>query len=75
MPTHIELEDILSRNPQIDQDELEKAREMLRHLREQGVRRKDYDLAPPFGGQRVSVRDGARTEPRLIQQRGSYGAE
>jgi hypothetical protein len=57
-------EDILRQNPQIDRDQLEEMRETLRRLREQGARRKDYDLVPPFGGRRVTVLDDARAEPR-----------
>lgn len=60
---------ILPNNPQVDPDELEAAREMLRRLREHGPRRKGYDLMPPFGGYRITIRDDARTDPRLVRLR------
>jgi hypothetical protein len=75
MPERVELEEILIQNTQIDEVELSKARELLRRLREQGVRRKDYELVPPFGGHRVSVRDEARPEPKLIQKRQPFQPE
>jgi hypothetical protein len=60
------LEDVLAQNPQIDPEELEAAREMLRRLRAQGVRRKAYDLAPAFGGQRAIVHDDPGDDTRLV---------
>ena len=67
MPKEIDLEEILSQNPQIDPDKLADSREMLRKLRERGVRRKDYDLAPPFGGRRAIIQDKVRTASHLTK--------
>lgn len=67
MPAQIDIEEILARNPRISREQLEQLREMLRQLRERGVERKGYDLAPPFGGHRVAVQDHARGELRLIR--------
>jgi hypothetical protein len=67
MPKQVDPAEILARNPQVDPDRLERALEALRRLRDRGLRRKEYDLAPPFGGRRASVQDGARLEPRLGQ--------
>jgi hypothetical protein len=60
---------ILPANPQIDPEKLEEAREMLRRLRELGVQRKGYDLMPPFGGRRVTVREDSAIEPRPVRMR------
>lgn len=69
MPAPFDPSEILSRNPRIDPDELEKARELHRRLRENGVRRKEYDLAPPLGGHRVAAQDDAWVDPRLVRLR------
>lgn len=55
MPKRIEISEILKRNPQIVPEDLEKSREMLRKLRESGVRAHKYSLVSPFAGKRVSV--------------------
>lgn len=60
MNRRMDLEEILRQNPQINEQELDKAREMLRRLQDQGVHRKEYDLIPPFGGRRVTVLDDVR---------------
>lgn len=39
-----------SKNKSIDWEFLEKSRELLRKLRENGVKKKEYDLASPYGG-------------------------
>ena len=75
MPKHIDLEELLARNPQIDPKRLDEARELHRRLRERGVRRKGYDLAHPFGVPRVAVRDDRPSEPRLSQYRDPDDAE
>ena len=69
MSDYVTAEDILRQNPQIDRNELEEMRETLRRLREQGARRKDYDLVPPFGGRRIIVVDDARAEPRPVRMK------
>lgn len=69
MHAQFDLDDILSHNPQINRDQLEKARELNRRLHERGVRRKEYDLAPPFGGHRIFIHDDAHTDPRLVRLR------
>lgn len=76
MSERFDLEEILARNPQIDPEKLEEAREMLRRLRERGVRRKGYDLATPFGGHRASVQDDTgANDPRLVRLRRPRDAE
>lgn len=73
MPGRFDLDDILARNPQIDQERLGEARELLRRLREGGVRRKGYDLAPPFGGRRAAAKDDGRAESKSVRLRRSRG--
>ena len=77
MSDYVTAEDILRQNPQIDRNELEEMRETLRRLRERtwasavrdSLRRKDYDLVPPFGGRRIIVVDDARAEPRPVRMK------
>lgn len=75
MSKRLNPDEILRQNPQIDRDDLDEAREMLRRLQEQGAHRKDYDLIPPFGGRRVTVLDDVRTDSRPVRVRRSYGPE
>jgi hypothetical protein len=39
-------------------DQLRQSRELLEKLRDHGLQKKGYDLAPPFGGKRVSIKMG-----------------
>lgn len=75
MSKRLNPDEILRQNPQIDREELDEARELLRRLREQGAHRKDYDLVPPFGGRRVTVLDDVRTDSRPVRMRRPYGPE
>ena len=68
-------DDILPHNPGVDPQQLEEARQLHRRLREQGVRRKVYDLAPPFGGRRVSAREDAGADPRMVRLKRSSDTE
>jgi hypothetical protein len=72
MKERLNLDEILSRNPGIDRAELEEAREVLQRARDQGMERKGYDLALPFGGRRVAVQDDDQAEPPLIRSRRLY---
>ncbi len=65
MPEKIDLGEVLARNPQVDPSRLEETMETLRRLHEKGLRRKEYELASPFGGRRAAVQDNTRMEPRL----------
>ncbi len=75
MSIRLNPDDILRQNPQVDRDELNEARDMLRRLREQGAHRKEYDLVPPFGGRRVTVLDDARTDSRPVRVRRPSGTQ
>jgi hypothetical protein len=61
--------DILARNPHIDPDRVTRVTTLIERLRALGVGRKEYDLALPYGGRRVTPPDQARSEPRLRQAR------
>jgi len=70
MSERFDVEDILSRNQQIDLEKLEEGRELLRRLREQGLKRKGYDLATPYGGRRVTVvEETGANDPRFVRLR------
>lgn len=66
MTENRDMDDLLERNPQIDQSELEKLREALRRIREQGPARREYELEP-LGGRRVTVREDVRTDTRIVR--------
>jgi len=71
MSEHLNVDEIIDHNPQVDPEQFAEARELLRKLRERGVRRKGYELAPPYRGRRASVRDESGDDPRLIRLRRS----
>lgn len=60
------IEEILALNPHIDEEKLEKAREILRKLRESRTGRAGYNLAPPFGHRRIFVGEGDSVDSRTI---------
>lgn len=61
------MEDILALNPHIDEEKLEKAREILRKLRDSRTRRSGYSLAPPFVRRPISVGEGDKVDSRTIR--------
>lgn len=69
MTERLTLEQILRKNPRVDREDLDEAREMLARLREHGAHRKEYDLVSPFGGRRVTVLDDVCADPRPIRGR------
>jgi hypothetical protein len=73
MPEPIDLDEVLANNPQIDPDKLDEARELLRRLREKGVRPRGYGLAPPFGGRRAIAKDDGRADSRPLRARHPRG--
>jgi len=68
-----DLEELLSRNPHVDLEKLDAWRKTLRALREKGVRRKGYDLAPHFGGHRASFQDRSYSDLRLARRKKGRG--
>lgn len=75
MLEQMDQEEILSRNPQIDPVELERLQEAIRRLREQRVRRKEYELESPFRGRRPIVREDPSNDQRIVRLRRSYSTE
>jgi len=45
---NLELEKILALNPQIDEELLKEGRELLRKMREAGIRKRGYNLTSPY---------------------------
>lgn len=67
---HFELTDeLIDRSPKLDREAIQKSDDMTEQLREQGVQRKGYDLALPFGGHRVTVQDHPSVDRRLLRLR------
>ena len=50
MPTTLDKEQVLAQNPHIDRKKLDEMLEKVQRLRQGQVRRKEYDLPPPYGG-------------------------
>ncbi len=71
MAERLNEDEILARNPGVDREKLEGIAEGLRRVREEGLRPKGYDLAPPFGGRRASIQDDARVNVRVVRTRRS----
>jgi len=67
VPKAVDREEILAHNPHVNRDQLDEVQEVLRHLRERGVHRKGYDLAPRNVGLRASSKSASRTDRRLIR--------
>lgn len=58
-------EDILANNPHIDLDKLRESSELLKKLREAGVKARGYELAHPFAHRRISV--GPKDDPKVVR--------
>ena len=71
MPGRIDYDELLARNPHIDPKQVEKANELYRGLRDMGVQRKGYDLAPPYGGRRVAAHGDDRADTPPLRSRRS----
>ena len=69
MPETVDLDDVIRQNPDVDGDELERLRELLRQVRERGGRRAGYNLALPFEGRRVHVGNHDKDDPRVVHLR------
>jgi len=61
MVERLELEEILTLNPQIDRQMLEQAMDLLRKIRESSIGRPGYNLASPYARRYTSI--GGDTEP------------
>lgn len=64
-------DEVIERNHKLDKEAIQKNHDLTERLREQGVQRKEYDLAPPFGGQRMTVQDDPNRDPRFVRLRRS----
>jgi hypothetical protein len=67
MPEHLELEDILALNPQVDEQLLEQARELLRKIRQGGIKKHGYNLASPYTKRYGPVGRGESLDPRTVR--------
>ncbi len=64
-------EEIFAGNSKVSREEVERVRELVRKLQESGTGRTGYDLAPPFGGRRVSTGTSGSDDPKLVRLRHS----
>lgn len=65
------LDELIEANPQVDAQQLEEARELLRRLREIRGRGAPYELIPPGAGRRFVVGDNPERDPRTVHLRRS----
>ena len=66
MSDRLDVEQILQANPHINQEELAHTREVLRKLRESGVRPTGYRLVLPYNGRRVAIGTDDKNDPRTV---------
>ena len=65
MPEKLNVEEIIARNPNINQEMLERVMELEAAMRAIGVQRKSYDIMPPF--RRRPVPTQQKVSPRQIR--------
>jgi hypothetical protein len=63
------IDDITEANPNVDREELEKGRELLRQLRERGVHGAGRKLASPLARRRALIDEEPSKDPRTVQLR------
>lgn len=63
---HLDIEQILKLNPHIKREELEIIHEILLRLREGGIKRAGYGLAPPFVRRRASAQPQEDSDSRTV---------
>lgn len=73
MPNRLDIEDILARNPHLNIEMVNEAKELDQQLREMGLLRKGYDIVAPFGRRRLSAQDDAKLNPRHMRRRRMHG--
>ena len=56
MVKNITIEEIITKNPRLNLDRLERARKLANRLREAGVRKPEYSLATPAESRRVRAK-------------------
>lgn len=67
MPKKITLDEILSLNPQIDEQSLKQARELLRKLRQAGISKRGYNLISPYYRRHKPISKKGDLDPRTVQ--------
>lgn len=67
MPEHLELDEILTLNPQVDEQLLNQARELLRKMRLAGISKRNYNLASPYSRRPKPVPKEGSIDPRTVR--------
>lgn len=67
MPEHLELDEILALNPQVDEQLLEQARKLLTKIRQQGISKHGYNLVSPYARQPRPVSQEGSVDPRTVR--------
>lgn len=52
---------VIAENPQVSQKELQKIDRLMKQLRAAGVKRAEYDIAPPYSREIFNCRDSSGT--------------
>lgn len=63
---NIDLEKILKLNPHIDEETLKQAIELMRKIRESGVKKHGYNLASPYTRRSAPVSPNIVNDPRVV---------
>ena len=66
MKKALDIQKIAEGNPRVDLEKVERAREAIKTLREQGVKEAEYNLAPPFS--RNGPSEFGRREDRTLKR-------
>jgi Na+-translocating ferredoxin:NAD+ oxidoreductase RnfC subunit len=69
MPDSPSLEEIIKSNPHVDPEQLEQWRELLKKLREAGVRGSRDRIVPPGARRRVVAGEESGNDPRTVHLR------
>ena len=67
MPEYLELDEILTLNPQVDEQLLEQARELLSEMRQHGISKRGYNLTSPYARHPRLMSKENSIDPRMVR--------
>lgn len=67
MPENIGLDEILRLNPQVDQQLLERFRELLHEMHQGGISKAGYNLVSPYSRRTKTVSKESSLDPRTVR--------
>ena len=67
MPKHLELDEILALNPQVDEQLLNQSKELLSKLRQAGISKRNYNLVSPYSRRSELLSKEGSVDPRTVR--------